>query len=247
MAAKDLDLNATHEVLAKLSAADRILWGRDNFNDDLVLLSSMQKTASVLMHLFYELGLDNEILFVDTGYHFAETLQVRDAYMRKYKLNVVTLYPEITVEAQEAEHKKKLYTCVDGQPECCRIRKEVPLVRYLKETKNCAVVVNGLRRGEGGRRSRLLAVSPDPRVGGYGLSPIFDWTDEMVAEYIRKNALLVHPLHARRFPSIGCYPCTTPTAPGEHSRAGRWRHLRAQDSEAGPQYCGINFTDGGGI
>lgn len=243
----DLDLNKTHALLAPLRAEDRILWAKDTFQNDLVLLSSMQKTASVLMHLFYKLGLENEVLFVDTGYHFVETLQMRDAYMRKYKLNMMTLYPDITIDAQEEQHQKKLYTCADGQPECCRLRKEVPLLRHLKETKTCPMIVNGLRRGEGGRRATLQAISPDPRVGGFGLSPIFDWTNQMVDDYIRENDLQLHPLHARSYPSIGCYPCTTPVVPGEHPRAGRWRHLRTSESDTGPQYCGINFTDGGGI
>ncbi len=130
------------------------------------------------------------------------------------------------------------------------MRKEVPLIRYLKEEKKCPVVVNGLRRGEGGKRADLLAVSRDPRTGGYGMSPIFDWSDEKVYDYIRENDLYVHPLHNMGYPSIGCYPCTTPVAPGEHPRAGRWRHLRpaaGAGAESGPQYCGINYTDGAGI
>ena len=147
-----LNLEEARETLASLSAENRILWAHDLFQHDLVLLSSMQQTASVLMHLFYRLGLDNEILFVDTGYHFTETLKVRDDYMRRYKLNIVTLYPEMTTEAQETFHQKKLFSCVDGQPECCRLRKELPLIRHLAQTKQRPTVVNGLRRGEGGPR-----------------------------------------------------------------------------------------------
>jgi phosphoadenosine phosphosulfate reductase len=244
---KVLNLEETHNILAPLSAENRILWARDIFKADLVLLSSMQKTASVLMHLFYKVGLENEVLFVDTGYHFTETLKIRDEYMRKYKLNIVTLYPELTTEEQESSHQKKLFSCIDGQPECCRLRKELPLIQYLRDTKICPIIVNGLRRGEGGRRANLRAISPDPRTKGYGLSPIFDWSDKDVAEYIQKYELTVHPLHHQGYPSIGCYPCTTPVMPGEPVRAGRWRHLRSSDEQSGPQYCGINFTDGSGI
>ena len=241
-----IDCAKAHAVLEPLGTKERILWAAKTFSDDLVLLSSMQKTAVVLMHLFHELDLPNEILFLDTGYHFFETLRMRDEYMRRFRLNVVTLYPEITIEEQEGKFGKKLFTCTDGQPECCRLRKEAPLLEYLAR-KTSPVVVNGLRRAEGGRRGNLVALTADPRTGGHQLSPLFDWTDDDVAAYIAEHDLPLHPLYAQNYPSIGCYPCTTPIRPGEDPRAGRWRHLRPPDGAAGPKYCNVNFTDGGGI
>jgi phosphoadenosine phosphosulfate reductase len=240
------DLDTTNRMLEGLTARERLGWAAATFGDDLVLLSSMQKTSSVLMHLFVELALPNQVLFLDTGYHFFETLRLRDEYMRRFRLNVVTLYPEQTIEAQEAEHGKKLWSCLDGQPECCRRRKEEPLLAYLRSRKQ-PVVTNGLRRQEGGRRAQLRPLSIDRRTGGYQLSPLFDWTDAAVEDYVAAHALPVHPLHARGYPSIGCYPCTTPVRLGEDPRAGRWRHLRPADSDGGPKYCSVNFTDGGGI
>ena len=65
--------------------------------------------------------------------------------------------------------------------------------------------------------------------------------------YLETHDLKIHPLHAKNYPSIGCAPCTTPVCPGEDARAGRWRHLRKKSEGSGPDYCGINFTDGGGI
>jgi phosphoadenosine phosphosulfate reductase len=241
-----IDCAKIHERLEPLAAEERIQWASETFSDDLVLLSSMQRTAVVLMHMAQTLRLPNEILFLDTGYHFTETLQMRDAYMRRYHLNIVTLYPDLTIEEQEAKHGKKLYTCADGQPECCRLRKEVPLLRHLA-TKKCPVTVNGLRRAEGGKRSDIPVISADPRTGGYGFSPIFDWTSEDVQAYIDKHALPVHPLYAKCYASIGCSPCTTPIAPWEEPRAGRWRHLRPPEAEEAPKYCGVNFSDGSGI
>jgi phosphoadenosine phosphosulfate reductase len=241
-----IDCAEAHEALAALPAKERILWAARTFGDDLVLLSSMQKTAVVLMHLFHELGLPNEIIFVDTGYHFFETLRLRDEYMRRFHLNIVTLYPALTIEEQESKHGKKLFTCTDGQPECCRLRKEAPLLEHLAK-KGSPVVVNGLRRAEGERRANIKALTADPRTGGFQLSPIYDWTSDDVGSYIAKHDLPLHPLHEQGYPSIGCYPCTTPVRPGEMPRAGRWRHLRPPEAEAGPKYCNINFTDGGGI
>ena len=241
-----IDTAGANAILKPLGALERIRWAVDTFSEDVVLLSSMQKTAVVLMHLFHRLGLPNEVLFVDTGYHFHETLKMRDEYMRRYRLNVVTLYPDSTIEAQETLHAGKLFATLEGQPECCRLRKEAPLLAHL-QTKRAPVLINGLRRAEGGKRGGLEPLGEDPRTGGYQLSPLYDWTGDDVGAYIADHGLLVHPLHAAGYPSIGCYPCTTPVQPGENARAGRWRHLRVLNAAAAPEYCRINFSDGGGI
>jgi phosphoadenosine phosphosulfate reductase len=241
-----INLAQTNLALEPRDAKERIQWAVETFADNVVLLSSMQKTAVVLMHLFHELGLPNEILFVDTGYHFFETLRVRDDYMRRYHLNIVTLYPSITTEEQESKFGKKLFTCEDGQPDCCRLRKEAPLLDYLAK-KQSPVIINGLRRAEGGRRAGLRALGPDLRTGGYQMSPIYDWTEKDIEAYISLHKLPIHPLYEQNYLSIGCYPCTTPVLPGEDARAGRWRHLRVVNGDESPKYCNINFSDGGGI
>jgi phosphoadenosine phosphosulfate reductase len=241
-----VDVAEAAAALAPLRAEDRIAWAVEKFGGDVVLLSSMQKTGIVLMHMIHRLGLPNEILFIDTGYHFVQTLRLRDQTMRTWKLNLVTLYPEISTEEQETRFGKKLFTCTDGQPECCRLRKETPLLKHL-ETKQTPVLVNGLRRDEGGRRANLTALGPDLRTGGYQLSPIFDWSKGDIEAYITVHGLPVHPLYDQCYASIGCYPCTTPIRPGEDARAGRWRHLRVVGEEQPAQYCGVNFSDGSGI
>jgi phosphoadenosine phosphosulfate reductase len=241
----EIDLPAANELLRSMSAEERIRWGVKQFGLSMVMLSSMQKTASILMHMFYRLGLENEIIFGDTGYHFHETLKLRDQYMRDYKLNIVTVYPELTPEQQEKHYGRKLYLYVDGQPECCRIRKEEPFLSHMRNNQR-RCVINGLRQEEGGARGGIDPIRRDPRIKGYALHPIFDWTLEMVIEYIKGHSLPIHPLHAQSYPSIGCECCTTPVGPDEDERAGRWRHLRGEDGK-GPQYCGINFTDGSGI
>lgn len=242
----EIDFLTANAALEPLSALDRIRWAVGRLGDDVVMLSSMQKTAVVLMHMFHRLGLGNEVLFVDTGYHFFETLKMRDEYMRRYRLNLVTLYPASTIEEQETVHGAKLFATIAGQPECCRMRKEAPLLAHLK-TKRAPTLVNGLRRAEGGKRRNIKPFAEDRRTGGYQLSPLYDWTGADIAAYIAEHDLLVHPLHAASYPSIGCYPCTTPVEPGEDDRAGRWRHLRVLNADQAPEYCRINYSDGGGI
>lgn len=240
-----LNLAEANRRLAGMSAVERIQWAMERFGDQVVLLSSMQKTSSVLMHIFSRLGLVNDILFVDTGFHFHETLRVRDDFLRQYRLNIVTLYPRHTPEKQEQLYGRKLYLYRDGQPECCEMRKERPFIDYMRAAGR-RVVLNGLRRSDGGKRSTIEFLEADPRFGGYKLNPILEWTDAELDAYLAEHNVPVHPLHAQGYPSIGCECCTTPVMPGEDPRAGRWRHLRDTEGQ-GPQYCGINFSDGSGI
>ena len=159
-----IDCATANAALEPLSALERIRWAVDALSDDVVLLSSMQKTAVVLMHLFHRLGLANEVLFVDTGYHFFETLKMRDEYMRRYRLNVVTLYPASTTEEQETLHGSKLFASVAGQPECCRMRKEAPLLAHL-ETKRAPVAGQRPAPGRGREAGQLKPFSEDPPHG----------------------------------------------------------------------------------
>jgi len=241
----ELNLAAINERLHGLTTEERIRWAVDAFVQDAVLLSSMQKSSSVLMHHFHSMGLDNEILFVDTGYHFRETLQLRDEFMRRYQLNIVTLYPELTLEQQEKKFGRKLYLHVDGQKECCHQRKTVPYIHHMKQFGRRLVMV-GVRHCEGGQRAGLNLLLQDSRTRGFTLHPLYDWTDEQMGEYLQENDVPVHPLHRQHYPSIGCECCTTSVRPGEDLRAGRWRHLR-ETGDAGPQYCHILFADGAGI
>lgn len=237
-------LRKSNAELWKHSAIERIQWAVGQYGAQATLLASMQKTSSVLLHMFHELKLDNEILFVDTGFHFHETLKLRDELLSRYRLNIVTLYPTMTPAEQEQYYELKLYDYQDGQPQCCLNRKEKPFLDHVRHHDKKLVML-GLTRAEGGARAAIEPLSPDPRFNGLVLHPLLDWSEPRVDEYLQTHDVPVHPLHAKGYPSIGCQVCTTPVQPGEDPRAGRWRHLR-EDAD-GPQYCGINFSDGGGI
>ncbi|MDR4507202.1 MAG: phosphoadenylyl-sulfate reductase [Candidatus Brocadiaceae bacterium] len=239
------NVTSLNEMLKGMTAMERIRWAINTYGSGAVLLSSMQKSASVIMHLFYKMKLDNAILFVDTGFHFRETLLLRDEIMLRYKLNIITLYPEQTPEQQEKCFGKKLYQDPDGQKKCCLMRKAEPYVCYMKNN-TLKIAMIGLRRCEGGQRSKLEPLLRDPRIDGYALHPIFDWSEAQIESYLQENEVPVHPLHAKNYPSIGCECCTTPVKPGEDSRAGRWRHLNKLGS-INSKYCNINFSDGSGI
>ena len=193
---------AMNAELAALPAIERASYGVDKFGEGAVLVVSMQKTASVLVHFFHRLGLENEVVFVDTGYHFHETLALRDELMRRYRLNLVTVYPALTPEQQEAAHGCKLWRSVAGQPRCCEARKTVPFLdRMRRMGHRCAF--GGLRRAEGDARANLDFVVADPRFDGVRINPLLDWTGQQVDAYLAEHGVPSHPLHARGYPSIG--------------------------------------------
>ena len=210
-----------------LSAQNHIREAVKNYNN-VVLLSSMQKSSSVLMYLFYSMGLNNEILFIDTGYHFKETLKIRDEFITRYNLNIVTIHPEQTVKQQE-DNDGKLYLSKEGQERCCFMRKQKPFRDYVAK-KNCELVMSGLYREEGAARANTPLLIRDR------LYPIYDWTKNQINQYIYDNNVPIHSLHFKNYPSIGCECCTTPITLGEDERAGRWRHLNTS-------YCGLNPID----
>lgn len=235
-------MSLSAEDLAALDAPGRLRAIDAAFGADAMLLTSMQKPACVLLHLVAELGLGISVAFVDTGLHFPETLALRDEYMARYGVRITTYSPELTPAEQEERYSLKLYDYVDGQPLCCEMRKEEP---FLRAAQGKRATLNGLMAVEGGSRGQLGPMGFDKRLGIPTYHPLFDWSFEAVDLYMAEHGLPVHPLYGQGYLSIGCAPCTTPVLPGEDRRAGRWRHLRGEGKRV--LYCGINYSDGGGI
>jgi phosphoadenosine phosphosulfate reductase len=243
-----IDLNRANEELEGKSPADILRWAVATFGDRFALQSSMQKSAGVLMHMLSEIAPTTEIIFVDTGVHFRETLDVRDAFIRRFGLNIRTYHPHESLPDQNLRHGRDLHLHDDaidppGYRECCRLRKEEPYLQAVRGRFDA--VAGGLTREEGGARSDIRIVSDDPRVDGYKIYPLAAWTEAMIDDYTRTHSLPLHRLYSFGYPSIGCFTCTTPVRPGEPRRAGRWRHIReANPKLAGSQlYCGINLAD----
>ncbi len=231
----------TAERFKALETLERVRAIDAAFGDKALLLASMQKPSGVLMHMIHRLSARTLILFVDTQFHFPETLALRDEFAERYGLRIKTVYPEINPDQQRRKYGVDLYNYVDGQPECCELRKERPFVKAALQYGIQATIA-GLLRAEGGSRGRVPPIGHDPRLNAAVFHPLFDWTFEMIDAYTEEHGLPVHPLYAQGYLSLGCSPCTTPVAPGEDRRAGRWRHLRAEDGRK-PEYCNINFSD----
>jgi phosphoadenosine phosphosulfate reductase len=234
------DLNDLNQTFEERTPQELILWAREIFGRRVAALSSMQKAGNVICHMLHSQRLDMPVLFVDTGVLFQETLDTRDRLIREYGLKIITLKPRQTMEQQTAE-LGVLYLTPEGQQQCCDLRKTEPL---LSVTGRYDALIGSLRRSDGGKRETCPILAVDARMNCLRINPLVNLTSEQLEQYIAEHEVIVNPLHAQGYATIGCNRCTTPVLPNEPRRAGRWRHL-------GPwsMYCGINPTDlesGGG-
>lgn len=212
--AYDLSVDLSDEELAGLNrefehlpASKIIRWAVDTFSPHLSLSASM--TDAVLIDLAVKVDPAIEVVFIDTGYHFPETLATVEEVRRHYGLNMRIM----TVARQE----EALW---QADPEnCCSAVKVGQLDRALAGKR---AWMSGLRRTEAASRDSAPIVVRDLR-GLVKVNPIATWTDQDVAGYIADHDVPVNPLTTRGYPSIGCMPCTTPVRNGEGLRSGRWR------------------------
>ena len=182
---------------------------------------------TVLAHLASQVLPGVDVVFLDTGYHFAETIGMRDAVAAALPVTVRTVLPLRTVAEQDAEFGPRLH---ERDPDaCCAMRKVEPLNRALAPYRAWA---SGLRRADSAGRAGTRVVEWDAKHGMVKLNPIAAWTDADVEAYIAEHGLLVNPLLSDGYGSIGCAPCTRRLLPGEHARAGRWAGTRAGPSAA---------------
>jgi phosphoadenosine phosphosulfate reductase len=192
----------------------------------LAVASSMQD--AVLPHLVSRFARGVDVVFLDTGYHFADTLGTRDAVAATLPVTVINARPRQTVAQQDAEHGPRLY---ERDPAlCCRLRKVQPLTERLRGYE---AWMTGVRREEAPTRAQTPVVSWDDRHGLVKINPLAAWTFDEVLAYVEQHDVPVNPLLGEGYPSIGCAPCTRAVAPGEDARAGRWAGLAKTE-------CGIH-------
>ncbi|OZM74282.1 phosphoadenosine phosphosulfate reductase [Amycolatopsis antarctica] len=201
---------------AEAGAEESIRWAFDTFGDDLIVASNMQD--AVLIDLATRARSDVDVLFLETGYHFAETIGTRDAVAHTYPgITVVNATADQSVAEQDAEHGARLHDRDPGL--CCNLRKVVPLRRTLS---GYSCWITGVRRVDAPTRADTPIVTWDERNGLVKVNPIAAWTDDEFNDYIVRNGILENPLVQDGFPSIGCAPCTARVAQGDDPRSGRW-------------------------
>jgi phosphoadenosine phosphosulfate reductase len=211
---KELVSHAGAEL--ELAPAEVIIeWAVATFGDRFCVTSSM--ADAVLVDLAGKVAPGLDVVFLDTGYHFAETIGTRDAVAATQPVNLVTVAPEQSVAEQAAAYGKDLF---GRDPDlCCALRKVRPHSEALSGYDAWAT---GLRRAETHNRVIAPVVGWDDKKQKVKVSPLARWSDEEVEKYIAENGVLVNPLQYDGYPSIGCWPCTRRVAPGEDPRSGRW-------------------------
>ncbi|QMU75986.1 phosphoadenylyl-sulfate reductase [Streptacidiphilus sp. PB12-B1b] len=216
-------------TLEQASAQEVMRWAAGTFGRRLAVTSSMED--AVVAHLASTALPGVDVLFLDTGYHFAETIGTRDAVAAVYPVNVITLTPRQSVAEQDAQYGPRLH---DRDPDlCCALRKVEPLNRGLAGYDAWAT---GLRRDESPSRAGTPVVSFDPKRQKVKIAPIARWTQADVDAYVAEHGVLLNTLLSDGYASIGCAPesCTRRVLEGQDARSGRW-------AGAGKNECGIHL------
>ena len=197
---------------------------------EVCITCSFQAEDVLLVKLALELRPEIPVLFLDTGYHFAETYAYRDRIAREWRLNLVNLVPANTVAQQEAEHGM-LYQMAPDR--CCALRKVEPLFAAVAHYR---IWLTGLRREQARSRTALEEVADFALPGGKvvrKLSPFAEWTTRDIWYGCAQYEIPLLPLYERGYTSIGCEPCTSlPTDPND-PRSGRWAGRKVE--------CGIHI------
>ncbi|MDT5137458.1 MAG: phosphoadenosine phosphosulfate reductase [Mycobacterium sp.] len=220
------------------SATELLQWTEEHFGGvngprggatcNYVVASNMQD--AVLVDLAAKVRPGVPVMFLDTGYHFVETIGTRDAIESVYDIRVVNVNPEQTVAEQDKLLGKDLFA--RDPAECCRLRKVVPLGKALR---GYSAWVTGLRRVDAPTRANAALISFDEAFKLVKINPLAAWSDQDMDDYIAEHDALVNPLVYEGYPSIGCAPCTAKPIEGADPRSGRWQGMAKTE-------CGLHAS-----
>jgi len=201
--------------LENAPAEEIVRWAAETFGSRFCVTSSF--ADAVLAHLVSRVVPGVDVVFLDTGLHFAETLAVRDRVAATIPVTIRSVRPRQTVGQQDGSHGPRLFA--RDPDECCALRKVEPLERALADYDAWAA---GLRRDESPSRANTPVVHFEYARGKVKVNPIARWTQSDVDNYIARYDVPVNELLRRGYGSVGCWPCTRRTRAGEDARAGRW-------------------------
>ncbi len=211
-----LDLDALIASLDTASAEDILRWAWERFAPDVAATSSFQTQSVPLLHLISRVCPEMPVIFIDTGFHFPETLTFRDQLQAQYGLNIQAIRPTVTQSELIDEHGEPLYR---RDPDlCCYINKVQPMEWVMARMRGW---ISGVRRDQTVNRQAMQVLQRKSN-GLVEIHPMLNWTKADVVAYRAAHALPEHPLTRMGYKSIGCAPCTRPVVFGEDERAGRW-------------------------
>ena len=224
------EFSQRYQAVSGLSTTDFIeaLFGDEALFGPVAAVSSFGAESAVLLHLIASVAPDAPVLFIDTGFHFSETLGYRDQLVSQFGLSSVKTIQLDPLAEKRSDPSRKLYA-IDPD-ECCALRKVSVLQRALTPY---AGWVAGQKRFHSHERSRIDRLEWDADQSKWKFNPLADWSASDLMRYQTQHQLPAHPLAAAGFTSIGCAPCTTAVGVGEDVRAGRWRGTQKRE-------CGLH-------
>jgi phosphoadenosine phosphosulfate reductase len=227
---------AIAELEQKAAAVRTLLAGALAEHGRLVYSNSLGAEAMVLTDIIWTDLPQIEVFSIDTGRLPEETYELLERLQRRYRRALRLVYPDAASLERlvAAQGVNGFYGSVAARLECCRVRKVEPFRRAIA---GFPAWITGVRREQSAGRARGQAVEWDAEHGLYKLSPLLEWSEAEVWQYIRLRRLPYNALHDRQFPSIGCAPCTRAIQPGESRRAGRWWWEQPESRE-----CGLHPT-----
>jgi phosphoadenosine phosphosulfate reductase len=192
-------------------------WAADRFSPRLVMTSNFGAEGVVVIDHLARVASRTPIIYLETGFQFAETDQLKERLRERYGLNIVERSAALSVEEQNRIYGERLY---ERDPDlCCRIRKVEPLNQSLK---GYDAWIASLRRDQSPTRANIGVVEWNARHGLVKINPLAAWTRRQVWDYIVTHELPYNPLYDDGYTSIGCVPCTRRVVAGAHERSGRW-------------------------
>lgn len=215
---KEGEIEKLNQAMENKPPGEILAWAWERFGDDLVISSSFQTQSVPLLHVVSEVIPQAPVLFVDTGFHFDETLMFRDRLVKELGLNLVVVKPQIF----GAEFSKLFGQLSRQNPDaCCFYNKVVP---FQVELSKYQAWVTGIRRDQTVSRKNAPVIGQHPFQAVYKISPLVNWSSADIDAYIEEHDLPRHPLWKVGYRSIGCQPCTAPVSADGDARDGRWPH-----------------------
>lgn len=217
---------------ASPSPSDVLVWALDTFKPRVAMTTAFGLNGVALIHMVHALDPKLPIIFIDTGYHFPETLETKERIVERYGLNLIEYRIEPSVEEEEIKAEPALF--IENPELCCANRKVEVFQRALAELKPDALI-SARSRHQSQTRAELSIIDLDARP--VQVNPLAHWSPEEVERFVREHQIPYNPLHDRGYPSIGCWPCTQPVEPGADIRSGRWDGTEKKE-------CGIWVEEG---
>jgi phosphoadenosine phosphosulfate reductase len=214
------ELKRLNEEFASADPEVILTWAIRTFPYQTAMTSSFQASGLVLIHIIKKIAFDFPIFFIDTGYHFPETLDFKTRLTREWKLNVHSILPTMSKTDQVRTYGPRLF---ERDPDlCCRLNKVTPLAA-LQQELGLRNWISAIRKDQAETRQDLRPVMKDEN-GNLRIHPLLSWTKDRVWEYLEKHGLPSNPLYDQGYTSIGCFPpcCTSKSEPGSDERSGRW-------------------------